>query len=150
MFMGEYQHSLDANGRIIVPSKFREELGTCFFATKGSADGSAGNYRCIVVYTSEDWARINEKLKNASTVDMNVTKLARFLFSGASECVPDKNGRIMISQALREYAEIQKDVVTIGVSSRIEIWSKENWDKYNREENFIDSTIAEKVSMLGI
>ncbi|MBR1737558.1 MAG: hypothetical protein IJ736_11180, partial [Firmicutes bacterium] len=68
MFMGEYQHSLDAKGRIIVPSKFREELGTCFIATKGTAN----NYKCIVVYTSDDWAKINEKLKNASSVDMSV------------------------------------------------------------------------------
>ncbi|MBR1443024.1 MAG: division/cell wall cluster transcriptional repressor MraZ [Firmicutes bacterium] len=146
MFMGEYQHSLDAKGRIIVPSKFRDELGTCFFVTKGIAD----TYKCIVVYTSEDWAKINEKLKNASSVDMDIAKLARFLFSGASECEPDKNGRITISQALREYAQIQKDVVTIGLSNRIEIWSKENWDKYNSEENFIDSSLAEKVAMLGI
>ena len=142
MLIGEYSHTIDAKGRIIVPAKFRTELGERFIVTKGF-DG------CLYGYSLEEWKAIEDKVKTLPLVTgKDARNFTRFFFSSAIECELDSQGRILISQGLREFASLEKDVVIIGVSSRIEIWSKSKWEAYNDEQDSDD--IAEKMSMLGI
>ncbi len=142
MLIGEYSHTIDAKGRIIVPAKFRTELGERFIVTKGF-DG------CLYGYSLGEWKTIEDKVKTLPLVTgKDARNFTRFFFSSAIECELDSQGRILISQGLREFASLEKDVVIIGVSSRIEIWSKSKWETYNDEQDSDD--IAEKMSMLGI
>ena len=142
MLIGEYNHNIDSKGRLILPSKFRTELGDRFIVTKGF-DG------CLYGYSVEEWKAIEEKIKTLPLVTgKDARNFTRFFFSSAIECEIDSQGRILISQNLREFAQLQKEVVIIGVSSRIEIWSKEKWDEYNKSQDSED--IAEKMTFLGI
>lgn len=142
MFIGEYQHAIDNKNRMIMPSKFREELGDKFVMTKG-LDG------CLYVYTVNEWKVLEEKLKTLPLTNKDARAFVRFFFSGANEADMDKQGRALIPQNLLEYADIKKDIVSIGVSTRIEIWSKEKWEDYNSSNINFDE-IAEKMSELGI
>ena len=138
----EYQHSLDTNNRIIVPAKLREELGNKFVITKG-LDG------CLYVYPLAEWKILEEKLKTLPLTNKDARAFVRFFFSGACEIELDKQYRGVIPQNLKEYAGIEKDIVSIGVLSRVEIWSKEKWDEYN-ESNIDFDSISEKMNDLGI
>ena len=141
MFMGEYNHTIDAKGRLIVPSKFRELLGNGFVVTKG-LDG------CLFVYPNEEWATIEEKFRSIPLTTKDARKFSRFFFAGAASCEVDKQGRILLPQGLREYAGLQKDVVLAGVLSRIEIWSKERWQDTNAYDDMDE--IAEHMAGLGL
>ena len=141
MFMGEYNHTIDAKGRMIVPSKFREQLGNEFVVTKG-LDG------CLFVYPNEEWHNIEEKFRNVPLTTKDARKFSRFFFAGAATCELDKQGRILIPPVLREFADLQKDVVSVGVLNRIEIWSKEKWSE-NCNYDDMDS-IAESMQDMGI
>ena len=121
MFMGEYNHTLDAKGRLIVPSKFREVLGDGFVVTKGM-DG------CLFVFANSEWTAFAEKLHTLPMIDKEARQFTRFFLAGAAEVEVDKQGRILIPGVLREFADITKDAVLVGVGSRIEIWSKERWE----------------------
>ena len=143
MFYGEYQHTVDPKGRAIVPSKFREGLGDKLIITKGLDC-------CLFAYSLEEWTSLENKLKTLPFTDKDVRAFIRFFFSGAAECELDKQGRILIPQNLREYAALEKDISIIGVSSRVEIWDKTNWQKYNSDDNISADKIAEKMAMLGI
>ena len=121
MFMGEYNHTIDAKGRLIIPSKFREALGDTFVVTKG-LDG------CLFVYDNTEWTAFEEKLKSLPITNKDARKFTRFFLAGAAEVEVDKQGRILVPNVLREFAELNKDVVLIGVASRIEIWSKERFE----------------------
>lgn len=138
MFMGEYQHNLDAKGRIIVPAKFRDGLGEKFVLTRGLD-------QCLFVYPLEEWKILENKLKQLPLTKKDARKFTRFFLSGASECEIDKQGRINIAAPLIEYAKLHKECVIIGVSNRIEIWSKEIWEEYfaQSEESFAE--IAENL-----
>ena len=114
MFMGEYNHTIDAKGRLIVPSKFREILGDVFVVTKG-LDG------CLFVYDNEEWKRFEEKLRSLPITNKEARQFVRFFLAGATEAEVDKQGRILIPNVLREFAALTKDVVLVGVGSRIEI-----------------------------
>ncbi|QAT40003.1 division/cell wall cluster transcriptional repressor MraZ [Clostridium sp. JN-9] len=142
MFIGEYAHALDSKNRIIIPSKFRDELGNKFILTKG-LDG------CLYAYTSAEWSNLENKLKTLPLTNKNARAFVRFFFSGANEIEMDKQGRGLIPQSLLEYANIKKDIVSIGVSTRIEIWSKDSWEQYNNSNIDFDQ-IAEQMSDLGI
>lgn len=142
MFIGEYDHALDSKNRIIVPSKFREELGNKFILTKG-LDG------CLYAYPLGEWEILEQKLKKLPLTSKNARAFVRFFFSGANEIDMDKQGRSLIPQNLLEYAEIKKEIVSIGVSNRLEIWSKEKWEEYNNSNIDFDE-IAEQMSELGI
>ncbi|QAA32024.1 division/cell wall cluster transcriptional repressor MraZ [Clostridium manihotivorum] len=142
MFIGEYQHGLDSKNRIIMPSKFREELGSKFIMTKG-LDG------CLYVYPLSEWKMLEEKLKSLPLTNKDARAFVRFFFSGATEIETDKQGRGVIPQNLIEYAGINKEIVSIGVLTRIEIWGKEKWVDYNNSDIDFDA-IAEKMSDLGI
>ena len=142
MFMGEYNHTIDAKGRLIVPAKFREILGDNFIVTKG-LDG------CLFVYPSDEWTRFEEKLKSLPLTNKNARQFTRFFLAGAAACEVDKQGRILLPQVLREFASLEKDVVLVGVASRIEIWSRERWDEsMNTYDGDMDE-VAENMESLG-
>ncbi len=141
MFMGEYNHTIDAKGRIIVPSKFREILGDEFVVTKG-LDG------CLFVYDNHEWAAFEEKLKALPITNKDARAFVRFFLAGAASVEVDKQGRILLPGSLREFASLQKDAVLIGVGSRIEIWSRERWEDVASFEDM--DTVAEHMADLGL
>ena len=142
MFIGEYQHGLDPKNRMIVPAKLRDGLGNTFVITKG-LDG------CLYAYPLGEWKILEEKMKTLPLTNKDARYFVRFFFSGACEIELDKQGRGLIPQNLKEYAGIEKDIVSIGVLSRVEIWSREKWNEYN-ESNMDFDSIAEKMNDLGI
>jgi MraZ protein len=133
MFIGEYQHSFDAKGRLIMPVKFRAQLGERCIATRGMD-------RSLFVYPFDEWNALEQKLRQLPLTNTEARAFARFFFSGAAECELDPQGRVLIPPGLREYAGITRDAAVIGVSSRVEIWDRERWMKYNGplEESFDD------------
>ena len=142
MLIGEFEHSLDAKGRLIMPAKLREAIGDKFVVTKG-LDG------CLFAFSIEEWSNFEEKLKSLPLSNRNSREFTRFFLSGATECEIDKQGRFLIPTNLRETASLQKEVVIIGVGTRIEIWDKEKWNSYN-DENISVEDIAENMTMLSI
>ncbi len=143
MLIGEYEHSLDAKGRLIMPAKLREDVGDKFIITKG-LDG------CLFGFSQKEWDNFEEKLKTLPLTNKNARDFVRFFLSGAIECEIDKQGRFLISSNLREYAELDKEVMITGVGTRIEIWDKDKWKKYNSEENLSADQIAENMANLGM
>lgn len=143
MLIGEYRHTLDAKGRVIIPSKFRDELKDNFIITKGLDN-------CLFIYPQSEWIKIEDKLKELPLTNRDVRSFVRTFYSGAVDESLDKQGRVVIPQSLRDHASIEKDVVIIGVSTRVEIWSTENWDNYNDSLGLSYEDIAEKMQELGI
>ena len=141
MFMGEYNHTVDPKGRLIVPAKFREQLGDEFVVTKG-LDG------CLFVFPKNEWELFEEKLRDLPLTQKNARKFVRFFVAGANLCELDKQGRILVPQTLREFAGLEKDVVLTGNLNRIEVWSKEKWSE-NCDYDDMDS-IAEGMQDMGI
>lgn len=136
--MGEFQHQLDAKGRMIVPAKFREELTEHFVITRGLD-------KCLFGYTLTEWAAIEEKLKGLPLTRRDARKFMRMFFSGAVEVEMDKQGRINIPKHLMEYAGLSKEATVIGVSSRIEIWDRKLWSDFYEETEEEFETIAEEL-----
>ncbi len=143
MFMGEYHHTMDDKGRVIMPAKFRESLGENFVVTRGLDN-------CLFVYPAEEWQSMEGKLTKLPLTRQDARAFVRFFLSGAVDCEFDKQGRISIPNNLREHSHLVKDVVIIGVANRLELWSKERWEKYIQiaEESYEE--IAEKMEELGI
>ncbi|KAF1303241.1 division/cell wall cluster transcriptional repressor MraZ [Enterococcus saccharolyticus] len=143
MFMGEFQHSIDAKGRLIVPSKLREKLGEKFVVTRG-LDG------CLFGYPLTEWEKLEEKLNEMPLAKKDARTFVRFFYSAATECEIDKQGRINIPNTLRNHAGLQKSCVIIGVSNRIEIWDEGRWTEFSTEaeENFDE--IAESMIDFGL
>ena len=141
MFIGEYSHTIDTKGRLIVPSKVREQLGDEFVVTKG-LDG------CLFVYENTEWKSFEEKLRALPLTNANDRKFTRFFLAGANSCEVDKQGRILIPAVLREFANLEKDVVLVGVGNRIEIWNKTIWAEKNVYDDMDE--IAENMEGLGI
>lgn len=141
MFMGEFQHSVDAKGRLIIPAKFREGLGERFIATRGLE-------RNVYVFPMSEFEALAQKLKTYPLASGNARDFSRMLFSGAAECELDPQGRINLPQNLRTYAGLEKDVVVVGVDTRVEVWSQPAWEEYcqKAEPNFAE--IGEK--LMGI
>ncbi|KAB0441958.1 division/cell wall cluster transcriptional repressor MraZ [Lysinibacillus fusiformis] len=140
MFMGEYQHSVDAKGRLIVPAKFREALGEAFVVTRGLDN-------CLFGYPMNEWRKLEEKLKDLPMTKKDTRAFARFFFSGATEVEIDKQGRINIPATLMQHAHLVKECVVLGVSNRIEIWAKDAWETYFSESEQSFNEIAE--NMIG-
>ncbi len=138
MLLGEYQHNIDAKGRIIIPAKFRQDLGTKFVVTRGM-DG------CLFGYPMTEWEKVEGKIDSLSINKKDVRAFTRFFFSAAVECEFDRQGRINIPSILRDYAKIEKKCVIVGVSNRIEIWSAADWESFtsNAAEHFDE--IAENI-----
>ena len=141
MLIGEYEHSLDAKGRLIMPSKLRDDIGEKFIITKG-LDG------CLFAISIEEWKIFEQKLRSLPISNKDARAFSRFFFAGAMDCEIDKQGRFLISSNLREFAGLTKEVVIVGMDSRIEIWSKDKWQKC--DEDISADEIAEKMEMLGI
>lgn len=137
MFLGEYQHTLDAKGRIILPSRFRARLAEGCVLTRGQET-------CLVVYPREEFDRISESLSRARQGSPEARALGRQFFSGAHEEEPDKQGRVMVPEHLRSYAHLEKEVAVIGVGNRIEIWDRATWEDEQRrtEPDFRNLNIA--------
>lgn len=143
MFMGEFQHSIDAKGRLIVPAKFREKLGDTFVVTRG-LDG------CLFGYPLDEWNKLEEKLNEMPLAKKDARLFVRFFYSAATECEIDKQGRINIPQTLRAHAQLEKSCVIIGVSNRIEIWDEARWQSFTKEAEMSFDDIAESMIDFGL
>ena len=141
MLIGEYEHSLDAKGRLIMPAKLRDDIGEKFIITKG-LDG------CLFAFSLEEWKNFEQKLRSLPISNKDARAFSRFFFAGAIDCEIDKQGRFLITSNLREFAKLEKEIVIVGMDSRIEIWSKEKWQ--NTEDDISADEIAAKMEMLGI
>lgn len=136
--MGEFSHTVDTKGRLIIPAKFREQLGTQFIVTRGM-DG------CLFGYPMDEWQTLENKLKELPLTKKDARSFVRFFYSAATECEFDKQGRINLPSTLRSHAGLEKKCVVVGVSDRIEIWSEDRWNSFadEAEDNFDE--IAEKM-----
>lgn len=143
MFMGEYHHNLDAKGRLIIPAKFREQLGSSFVLTRGM-DG------CLFGYPQEEWQKLQTKLQELPLTKKDARTFVRFLYSAADECELDKQGRINVPRVLMQHAALSKACVLVGVANRIEIWSAERWDKFSAGAEDSFDEISENLMDFGL
>lgn len=142
MLIGEFQHNIDTKGRLIMPAKFRSELGQQFVITRG-LDG------CLFGYPMESWMALQEKLKQLPLAKKDARKFTRFFYSAATEVEIDKQGRVNIPQNLIDFAKINKECRVIGVSDRIEIWSSDQWNSFAEEAEEDFEAIAEEMIDFG-
>ena len=142
MFYGEFKHNIDRKGRLIIPSKFREAFKELYaeklYLTRGLDT-------CLFLFTEDEWRAQESKFKSMSFTKAQHRKFNRLFFSGAAEIIPDKQGRILIPNYLKQYADIKKDVVLVGVSNRIEIWSQDRWAEYYKSSRESFEEIAENI-----
>lgn len=141
MLIGEYEHTIDAKGRLSMPSKLRRDMGEAFIVTKG-LDG------CLFAFSQEEWKNFETKLKSLPLSDKNARNFVRFFLAGATECEIDKQGRFLIPSNLRTAANLEKEAVIIGVGTRLEIWNRDVWT--SKDEEISADEIAENMTMLGI
>ncbi len=139
MFINEYFHNIDSKGRVIMPSKFREEIGEEFYITKGMD-------KCLFIYPVSAFIQMTDKLDKLSATKREARAFSRVFFSGASNQEIDKQGRFLIPQSLRKYADIEKEVAIIGVSNRIEIWDKNRWEEYSNDSSLNYDDLADDLS----
>ena len=142
MLMGEYHHNIDEKNRLVIPMKFRNELGEKFIITRGLD-------KCLFVYSIEEWNKIASKLKTLPFTQRDARNFTRFFLSGATDCELDRSGRVSITSPLIEYADISKECVIIGANDRLEIWSKESWDSFMNDNVDQLSDIAENLFTIG-
>ncbi len=138
MLMGEFHHNIDEKGRLIIPSKFRYELGEKFVITRGLE-------KCLFVYSLTEWEKIISRLKSLPFTNKDARNFTRFFLSGAAECEFDRQGRINITSPLVNYADLTKECVIIGANDRLEIWGKEHWDTFFRDNEDSLAEIAENL-----
>jgi len=140
-FVGEYLHSVDQKGRVALPAKFREALGSRFIVARGLD-------KCLYVYPEDEWEKVLEKVGSMPLNQRDSRAFARYFLSGASEGEPDRQGRVVLPPNLRQYAGLTKDVYFLGVGTRVEIWDKDTWDriKVEMEESF--TNLAESVAKI--
>lgn len=138
MLMGEFHHNIDDKARLVMPSKFREELGESFVITRG-LDG------CLFVYSNVEWQKLVEKLKNLPFTKKDARSFLRFFLSGATNCTLDKQGRMIIPTPLVSYANLNKECLVIGMNDRLEIWSREKFDIMFKENEENMSDLAESL-----
>ncbi len=143
MLMGEYAHTIDAKGRVILPADFRAALGEHFVIIKGLD-------QCLFIYGENEWAILEQKLRRLPLTNPNARRLARHFLSGGRMLECDRQGRFLVPGNLRSYAKLEKDVVLTGVSDRVEVWSKSEWDRYNASEDEATEEFAATLSDLGI
>lgn len=123
VFFGTYRHNLDPKNRIIMPAKFREELGSSFFVTKGIGD-------CLWVMPADKWEAFVNQISSRPAPEANA--LQHYFFAGADEAIPNAQGRFVLSEELRAFAGIEKEVTIVGTGKQVEIWSSDNWDKVSK------------------
>jgi len=148
MFRGSSFHTIDSKGRIIIPARFRDVIKA------GGGDGVMVSRMdsCLVGYTSEGWWKLEEKILSMATTSENMRRFRRVFIGGAFECVCDKQDRILIPPTLRQYANIDKDIVMVGVLDHFEIWSRESWDleNDNLENDMKQEEVRNEIAKLGI
>ena len=144
MFFGEYEHKCDSKGRVMMPSKFREQLSDTFFVTKGMEG-------CLFVYDEEEWEILATKINSMNQLSRKEARaFARLFYAGASNLQLDNQGRILIPAHLRTYAGIDKEVYILGIAKRIEIWSKERWEAYNDDESLNYEVLSDQLMDLDL
>ncbi len=143
MFLGEFEHTIDGKGRLTIPAKFRDELASGVVVTRG-LDG------CLWAYSRSEWERLAEKISQLPTTNPNARNFARFMFSSAFDSIPDRQGRVLIPQNLRDYAGIESETVIIGVMNRVEIWSPEKWNTVLTEVEADPDAFVSQLQDLGI
>lgn len=133
MFLGTYEPKLDEKGRIILPARFREDLASGLVITKGQE-------RCLYVFPIQEFSAFTERLRQAPVTEKGARDYMRVMFAGAHDEIPDKQGRVAIPSALRNYADLAKECVVIGANTRLEIWAASAWESYlaDREQGFAD------------
>lgn len=136
MFMGEYHHNIDDKNRLVIPSNYRSSLGESFIITRGLE-------KCLYIYTESEWKKIVDKLASLPFTKKDARVFIRSFFSAAANCNLDRQGRIIITPNQAIHADINKECVIIGANDRIEIWSKENWDKFNEAYSEALENVAE-------
>ena len=143
MFLGEYLHTIDDKGRLTLPAKFRAELAKGVVVTRG-LDG------CLFVHPMDEWEKLARKINSLPLTRKDARTLARMMYSGASDCAPDKQGRILLPSYLREFAGVDGETVIIGLHNRLEIWNPERWRHVRNEVEEHGDMIAERLAELGI
>ncbi|MDD5431209.1 MAG: division/cell wall cluster transcriptional repressor MraZ [Candidatus Pacebacteria bacterium] len=143
MFIGEFQHNIDVKGRMAIPAKFRQQLGAGAIITRGLD-------RCLFVFSAKEWESLAEKIKSLPLVQANSRAFSRLMFAGATDVELDNQGRILIPEFLRKYADLDKKVIVTGLYNRIEIWDEEVWKSYKAKTESASDEIAEKLGELGI
>ncbi len=142
MFYGEYEHSIDRKGRLIIPSKFREVFKENyverFFVTRGLDT-------CLFVFTEDEWKKQESRFRSLSFPSREAREFNRIYFSGAGEVTCDRQGRILVPQYLKDFAKIKNEVVIVGVSNRIEIWSRDHWQEFYKNTKDSFEKIAENI-----
>ncbi len=143
MFIGEYQHSIDEKGRLSVPSKFRAKLKTGATVTRGLDS-------CLFLYPKAEWEKLALKLSSLPLSQSNTRAFARLMLAGAMDVKLDSQGRIILPEYLRNFSQINKEVVIAGLYNRLEIWNQANWEKYKNDTERESENIAEKLGELGV
>jgi MraZ protein len=143
MFIGEYTHNLDAKGRVAIPAKFRKDL-------LGGAIVTRGLDRCLFIFTKNEWEILAKKIVALPIAQANSRAFGRLMLAGAGEAEIDPQGRILIPDYLRRYADLKKEIVIAGLMNRMEVWDSESWKEYKRKTESASDEIAEKMGELGI
>lgn len=143
MLLGEYQHNLDTKGRVAVPAKFREKLSAGVIITRGIDN-------CLFVFARDEWGVLAKKLMALPLAQANSRAFVRLMLAGAMDVALDNQGRILLPDYLRKYADLKKQVVVAGLYNRVEIWDSEKWQEYKKKTENASEEIAEKLGELGI
>jgi MraZ protein len=143
VFLGEFHHTIDDKGRLTFPAKFRDALADGLVIVKGFE-------QCLFVFSRLEWPKFERKIREKQMLKENARRLSRLFFAGASEETLDKNGRVVIPGKLREFAQLEKDAIIVGVSDRLEIWSKTHWERYVTEAEKTYEETAEELADLGL
>jgi MraZ protein len=148
MFRGSSFHTIDEKGRIIIPARFRDVLKA------GGGDGVMVSRldKSLFAYTFEEWSKIENKILSLAEKSGNMRRFRRVFIGGAFECICDKQGRILIPPSLRQYSELEKEIVLVGVLDHFEIWSRKNWENENLtiEEDLENEEVRNEISKLGL
>jgi MraZ protein len=143
VFLGEFSHNLDEKGRLTIPAKFRDELAGGLVVTRGID-------RCLSVYPRQVWDGLAEQIAKLPLSQRSARNFGRLIFSGAADFIPDRQGRVLIPQGLRDYAELDSDAIIIGLFDRLEIWNPDNWTSVKANVEDDPESIAEQLQELGI
>ena len=143
MFLGKFLHTVDSKGRVTIPAKFRPNLAGGIVVTRGID-------RCLYIYPQAEWDRLAGRVRELPLTKKDARSFVRFLFSEASDCMPDRQGRILIPGYLREYANLDSEIVIAGLDNRLEMWSSSAWHDDNSDLEKDAQTLAEKLGELGI
>ncbi len=143
MFIGEYNHSVDAKKRLALPSKFRKDLGKNIVVTRGLD-------KCLFVYPMKTWQELAEKLGTMPIGEAGTRSFVRLMLAGATDVFSDAQGRILLPEYLKEYAGIKKDIIVAGLFNRLEIWDEKSWEVYKKNAEKNTDEIAENLGKLGV